>query len=150
MSPSDIVRSDSDIVLRPVGTSTEQQRYDAWQMRLRGTDWQQICKTVGFSSVKVAQVEVRAYIGECMVRIDSDHREEVLHTELARLDELMDAVWDSAMAGDTKAVDSVLKVITTRMKLLGLDTQQEVTVTNNTVLVHGTSEEFIARLQLVE
>jgi hypothetical protein len=150
MSPSDVVRSDSDIVLKPVGSSTEQRRYDAWQMRLRGTDWQQICKTVGYSSVKVAQVEVRAYITESMVRIDAEHREEVLHTELARLDELMDAVWDMAMTGDTKAVDSVLKVINTRMKLLGLDTQQEVTVNNNTVLVHGTSEEFIARLQLVE
>jgi hypothetical protein len=150
MSRSDVVRSDSDIVLKPVGSDTEQRRYDAWQMRLRGTDWQQICKTVGFSSVKVAQVEVRAYIMESMVRIDSEHREEVLHTELSRLDELMDAVWDMAMTGDTKAVDSVLKVINTRMKLLGLDVQQEVTVNNNTVLVHGTSEEFISRLQLVE
>jgi hypothetical protein len=150
MSPSDVVRSDSDIVLKPVGTSTEQQRYDAWQMRLRGTDWQQICKTVGFSSVKVAQVELRAYIGECMVRIDNEHREEVLHTELARLDELMDAVWDAAMMGETKAVDAVLKVINTRMKLLGLDQQQTATVTNNTVLVSGNSEEFIKRLQLVE
>jgi hypothetical protein len=144
------VRSDSDIVLAEVGTATEQKRYDAWQMRLRGTDWEQICKTVGFSSVKVAQVEVRAYITESAVRIDAEHREEALHYELGRLDNLLEAVWDMAMTGDTKAVDSALKVINARMKLLGLDQPQEVTVNNNTVLVHGTSEEFISRLQLVE
>lgn len=150
MSPSDVVRSDGDIVLATVGSSTEQRRYDAWQMRLRGTDWEQICKTVGYSSVKVAQVEVRAYITESMVRVDKEHREEVIHTELGRLDALLEAVWDQAMMGDTKAVDSALKVITTRAKLLGLDQQQEVTVNNNTVLVSGSSEEFIQRLQLVE
>jgi hypothetical protein len=117
MSRSDVVRSDSDIVLAEVGTATEQKRYDAWQMRLRGTDWEQICKTVGFSSVKVAQVEVRAYITESAVRIDAEHREEALHYELGRLDNLLEAVWDMAMTGDTKAVDSALKVINARMKL---------------------------------
>jgi hypothetical protein len=150
MSQSDVVRSDRDIVLARVGTDTEQKRYDAWQMRLRGTDWEQVCKTVGFSSVKVAQVEVRAYITESAVRIDAEHREEALQFELGRLDSLLEAVWDAAMMGDTKAVDSALRVINSRAKLLGLDQPQEVTVNNNTVLVSGTQEEFIKRLQLVE
>lgn len=151
MSRSDVVRSDSDIVLDKVGTKTEQRRYDAWQMRLRGTDWEQICKTVGYSSVKVAQVDLRAYVLSCMVQTDEDHRQEVMTMELAKLDALQNAVWDAAMAGDTKAVDSALKVINTRMKLLGLDTPtQGQQVTNNTVVVAGSSEEFIQRLQLVE
>jgi len=46
--------------------------------------------------------------------------------ELLRLDELLNALWDTAIAGDLKAVDRVLKVMERRAKLLGLDAPFEI------------------------
>lgn len=149
MSPQD-VRGDGQVALL-TGTVSEQKAYDAYQMRQRGTSWEQVCKTVGYSSIKVAQVELRRYLTDLAVRVDADHREEVLAMEVGRLDALMEAVWDQAMSGDAKAVDSALKVISLRSKLLGLEAlSQQGTVTNNTVVVTGSTEEFIHSLKLVD
>jgi transposase-like protein len=41
--------------------------------------------------------------------------------ELLRLDELQDAVWEQALAGDDKALGRVLAIMGRRAKLLGLD-----------------------------
>jgi hypothetical protein len=84
--------------------------------------------------------------------MDNARKEEVLNLELARLDALQDAVWDQAMTGDTKAVDSALKVINMRAKLLGLEilAQNPSTVTNNTVVVSGDTQDFIRSLKLVD
>lgn len=145
------VRSDGQVALL-TGTTTDQKAYDAYQMRQRGSSWEQVCKTVGYSSIKVAQVELRRYLTDIAVRVDVEHREEVLAMEVGRLDSLMEAVWDQAMTGDTKAVDSALKIIGMRAKLLGLEalTQVSGTVTNNTVVVTGSTEEFIHSLKLVD
>jgi glutamate racemase len=72
--------------------------------------------------------------------------------ELERLDSLLNAVWDQAMTGDTKAVDSALKVINARAKLLSLDqlTATQTTQNFNTVVVSGDSKDFISSLKLVE
>lgn len=150
MNPPD-VRSDGQVALL-TGTVSDQKAYDAYQMRQRGSSWEQVCKTVGYSSVKVAQVELRRYLTDMAVRVDIENREEVLAMEMGRLDSLMEAVWDQAMTGDTKAVDSALKIISMRSKLLGLEalTQTAGTVTNNTVVVTGNTEEFIHSLKLVD
>lgn len=150
MNPPD-VRSDGQVALL-TGTVSDQKAYDAYQMRQRGSSWEQVCKTVGYSSVKVAQVELRRYLTDMAVRVDIENREEVLAMEMGRLDSLMEAVWDQAMTGDTKAVDSALKIISMRSKLLGLEalTQTAGNVTNNTVVVTGNTEEFIHSLKLVD
>ena len=43
--------------------------------------------------------------------LTSQERKEILGMELLRLDALQDAVWDSAMMGDPKSVDSAIKII---------------------------------------
>jgi len=149
MSPSDVemLRTDG-LAIR--GTVRDQ-AYQAYQLHLSGKDWEEVAKTIGYSSGKSAQVEVRQYITKAAVQMDNAKREEVLTLELSRLDALQAAVWDAAMEGDTKAVDSVLKVMSHRAKLLGLEllAQNTGTVTNNTVVVTGNSEEFIQSLKLV-
>jgi len=123
----------------------------AYNLKKAGKTWDEIATIVGYANGKVASVEVRRYITEAAAVLGHKEREEVLHIELDRLDALLDAVWDTAMQGDTKAVDSALRVINTRAKLLGLEllTQTQGTVTNNTVVVTGNSEEFIQSLKLV-
>lgn len=45
----------------------------------------------------------------------------IIELELERLDELMMALWDSAISGNLKAVDRVLMIMQRRAKMLGLE-----------------------------
>lgn len=125
--------------------------YEAYQLRQRGTPWETVVTLTGFSSVKVAQVEVRRYLTELHTYTEREHRLEVLATEMGRLDALQEACWDDAMTGDTKAIDTALRIINTRAKLMGLEELSVggANITNNTVVVAGNSEEFIRSLKAV-
>ena len=79
--------------------------------------------------------------------VDNAYKRELLSMELDRLDDLQRAVWQDAINGDLKAVETALKIIQTRAKVLGLDNVQSATVTNNTIVVAGTSEEYINALR---
>jgi hypothetical protein len=145
MSPSDH-RDDGLPVLK--GDKGEQ----AYELKKQGYSWAKVAEVVGFSSPSSAFHEAKRYLTKIGVTKSQAEREEVLELELERLDSLLNAVWDQAMTGDTKAVDSALKVINTRAKLLSLDqlTAVQTTVTNNTVVIPSSREEFIATLKLVE
>lgn len=144
------MREDGQLVI--AGSAEKDKAYTAYQLHLSGKDWETVAKMVGYGSGQSAAVEVRQYITRAAVQMDNARKEEVLNLELARLDALQDAVWDQAMTGDTKAVDSALKVINMRAKLLGLEilAQNPSTVTNNTVVVSGDTQDFIRSLKLVD
>ena len=148
MSRSDVAKREDGLAIRG---SVQDNAYQAYQLHLQGKDWEQVARTLGYANGKTAQVEVRQYITRAAVQMDMAKREEVLGIEMARLDALQDAVWDDAMEGDTKAVDSVLKVMAHRAKLLGLEllAQGTGTVNHNTVVVQGDTQDFIRSLQLV-
>jgi hypothetical protein len=145
MNPSDH-REDGLPVL--MGDKGEQ----AYQLKKSGKSWAEVARIVGYNSPGAAAVEAKRYLTQIGVTRSQAEREEVLELELERLDSLLNAVWDSAMTGDTKAVDSALRVINTRAKLLSLDqlTTTQTTVTHNTVVIPSTREEFISTLKLVE
>jgi hypothetical protein len=134
------------------GTTIDDNAYQAYQLHLGGKDWETVAKSTGYANAKTAQVDVKRYIQRAAVLMDISKKEEVIGTELSRLDALQDAVWPDAMSGDTKAVDSVLKVMNHRAKLLGLEmvAQDTGTVTNNTVVVQGNTQDFIRSLRLVD
>jgi hypothetical protein len=134
------------------GTVIDDSAYEAYQLHIAGKDWETVAKTTGYANAKTAQVDVRRYIQRAAALMDLSKKEEVIGVELSRLDALQDAVWGAAMEGDTKAVDSVLKVMTHRSKLLGLEliAQDSGTVTNNTVVVQGNTQDFIRSLRLVD
>jgi hypothetical protein len=148
MSPSEPAEAREDgLVLYGGGDKA----YQAYRLSLEGQDWDQIARTLGYKTGRVAQVEVRQYITRAATQQDIARKEEVLDIEMRRLDALQAAVWPAAMEGDTKAVDSVLRVMGHRAKLLGLELiAQGGNVTNNTVVVAGNTEEFIRSLKLVD
>ena len=58
----------------------------------------------------------------------SEHRDtitetliEVAEIELARLDDLLGAVWEKAKAGSLESIDRALKIMDRRARMLGLD-----------------------------
>jgi hypothetical protein len=92
--------------------------------------WDQIAKEIGYASPSGAS---DAYY-RASYRVVQEDVEQIRQLENDRLDFLFNAVWDSALEGDHKAVDSCLRIMTRRAKLLGLDNRQvtKVTFTNET------------------
>lgn len=144
MSQSDIANDLPAIV--------EDKGYRAYTLKKSGASWEEISSIVGFPSAKAAYVDAYRYMTKAATILTKEQREEVLAIELDRLDSLLQAVWADAMTGDTKAVDSALKVINVRAKLLSLDqlTMTAGSITNNTVVVTGNSQDFIRSLKLVD
>jgi orotate phosphoribosyltransferase-like protein len=82
-----------------------------------------------------AGMSVREIGRELGVSHNTAHR----YIELQRLDQLTQSLWEkAALGGDTRAVDSLLKIMERRSKYLGLDVQQ----TSKTVSISVTPDEL--------
>jgi len=119
---------------RPRGRAPKPQVLDKERrvvsLRREGLTWDQIAKEIGYASPSGAS---DAYY-RASYRVVQEDVEQIRQLENDRLDFLFNAVWDSALEGDHKAVDSCLRIMTRRAKLLGLDNRQvtKVTFTNET------------------
>lgn len=122
---------------------------EAHRLRVEGLSWDEVADAVGYAGHQVAQTEVRAYLQRAAMELSVEQKLESLRLEIDRLDTLQAAVWPKAMMGDTKAVDSVVRIINTRAKMLGLELlhEQKGTTTNNTVIITGTAEERAAAIK---
>lgn len=119
----------------------------ALELRQRGKSWFQIAETL-----KTSEVAVRNMASESIAfaadLVSTATRQELLAIEMGRLDHMQDSLWDDATAGDTRAVDSILRIITLRSKLLGLDEQVQ-TGPVRAVVVQGVTEEYVAALAAI-
>lgn len=106
-------------------TQVAQRRTQAIQLRLAGAEWQQIADTLGYSDKAAANKDVTRAL-EMAAREQRASAEVLRETELQRLDRLQRGLWATAIAGDVRAVEAVLRVMDRRMKLLGLDIPPDV------------------------
>lgn len=120
----------------------------ALAMRKMGRSWWDISETLGISENQASQL-VSVAINEAAALVNEGMKRSLLAMEVERLDDLQAAIWSDAIGGDLKAVETTLKIIQARAKVLGLDNIQTTSVTNNTIVVAGTSEEYIAALRQV-
>ena len=86
-------------------------------LRRQGYTWDEIAAQVGYRHASGA---AQAYERAC-ARIIADDVLAIRHLENDRLDHMLSAIWEGAVSGDIKAVEAVLKIMTRRAKLLGLD-----------------------------
>jgi hypothetical protein len=86
------------------------------ELRQEGYVWREIAVMVDMSIAGVAKAYKRALTRHPHATID-EHRE----LELDRLDTLQRTFWKSAVEGNPRSADFVLRVIDKRAKLLGLD-----------------------------
>lgn len=139
-------RSDGQLVVRR--EPGEDLAYTAYRLQQAGHDWQTIADSVGYQNAKTAEVCVRQYLQKAALEVSADQRREALELELARTGRLINAYWDIALAGEVKAAEFVLKVITLRARLQGLDENAEKTnATTKTIVIAGTPQEYSAALQ---
>lgn len=124
--------------------------FEAHKLRMAGYPWKVVAEQVGYANDQTAIVEVRAYLQRAALEMDDQRRAEALAMELDRLDTLQAAVWPAALGGDVKAVDSALRVMSLRAKLLGFDGNQErATTVHKTLVVAGTSEQYVQALKAI-
>lgn len=94
-----------------------QEEHDVLQLRKAGKTYRAIAEEMNLSGPgqanKIFQRAISRYTGQV--------GPELIKLEEMRLDELQEAIWDMAMAGDLKAVETVLRVMERRAKLRGLD-----------------------------
>lgn len=97
------------------------------ELRLSGVTFEMIAKKVGFASAGACY---NAY-KRALIRTLQEPADAVREAEVARLDRLMQSVWVSALRGDVRSVDAVLRIMDRRARYLGLDaptkSQMEVT-----------------------
>lgn len=118
----------------------------AQQMRVAGASWAEIADALGYSSEQSASTAVRS----ARRTRTKDEMEDIVDLELQRLDMLQLIMWRTAQQGDVRAVQSILQMMTLRMKLLGLEKKpNEVSgTTNNTaVFIGGDSADYTEALR---
>lgn len=96
-------------------------------MRRQGHRWETIAKALGYKTAGAACQDHRRALDATM----ADLKQEVSAwraQELDRIDELQEAIWESAKAGDEKLLNVVVKLLDRRARMLGLDAPREATV----------------------
>lgn len=105
-------------------TSDRTRAAEALRLRLSGMTWEAIQAQMGYRSVRGPAMAVERLLG----RIEHEGAAQLRAVESRRLDELLAGVWPKAIAGDTDAVRTVLRISERRSKLLGLDAPVQVAV----------------------
>jgi AcrR family transcriptional regulator len=94
----------------------DRRRAKCLELRIQGMSLRDIAKRVGMHHSSVAEA-----IEAELAQLTREPAERLREVELERMDVLMKAAWDTAKDGDLNAIDTVLKVMARRAKLLGLD-----------------------------
>jgi len=95
----------------------------ALDLRKAGLTYQAIGDRLGISR-QAAHKLVKAAVDA--VKADSaESASDLIAIESQRLDHMQVALWSSAMKGDPKSIDRILRIMERRARLLGLDAQVE-------------------------
>ena len=103
---------------------TAARRTKAIALRLAGVDFETIADRLDYASRQAAAVDVRRALEEYRAE-ESAAVEAWRELEGQRLDRLQAAAWSAAVKGDLKAIETVLKVMAQRSKLLGLEAEKQ-------------------------
>jgi len=94
----------------------DQRRKEMLDLRVKGYSLRAIADKLGMHHSSVGEA-----IAAELDAIKREPAEELMKVELERMDAMLVALWPKIQKGDTYSVDSALKVMARRAKLLGLD-----------------------------
>jgi hypothetical protein len=97
------------------------------KLRRGGLTWDSIAERMGYAYPAAAHAAYK----RAAARVVHEDVEAIRAIETDRLDVIQSAVWGKALSGEINAVQTVLKIMERRSKLLGLDSpiKQQVEVT---------------------
>ena len=117
----------------------------AWKLRIAGKSQYEIADILGVS---------QGYVSTMLKKVREERKEELvgdveahISNQAARLDAMLEALWEKVQAGDPKAIATSLAIEDRRAKLLGLDVMQRkgIDITTN-----GESVSFKVEIPIVE
>ena len=94
---------------------------------MSGASYKEISKRVGVSSPTAYQ-----YVKKALADLRDKNTETAIQLralEVMRMDKMMEALWNRAVEGDEKAIDTILKIQARKARLLGLDAPEKVDTT---------------------
>jgi hypothetical protein len=94
---------------------------EALKLRLAGVGYEEIAQQVGYRSPDGAWKAVRSGLKRTL----KEPADQVRRLEVDRLDRLLGAIWEKAIAGDGEAIDRA-RIMKRRAELLGLDAPKNV------------------------
>jgi len=118
----------------------------AYRLKSEGYSLWDIAEECGVTEA-VASHLISEQLKEAANLVSEGAKSTMLTLEIDRLDRMQRSIWRQAISGDLAAVDRVVKIIQTRARLLGLEDGVVANVVNNTVVVAGTSPEYIEALR---
>jgi hypothetical protein len=132
----------------------------AYEMRRAGKSWWEIAEALDIPESRVKKLFDVA-ISKAADLVSQEEKRKLLIMEVERLDALQNAQWDMATSWteietedgvrsvppSVKAGEFVLKVAAQRARLLGLDEAAVANVAASTVIVGGTSTEYLDALR---
>jgi hypothetical protein len=95
---------------------------------LAGLSYRAMAEALGVSLGTVA-ADVKIIMGRWQ-REQISQMAEVIAVETVRLDRALNAIWDKVLAGDRGAINTMLKIMERRTRLLGLDAPHAVDLTS--------------------
>lgn len=101
----------------PSQIQIDERHIAAVNLRKSGATYQEIANELGFAGTSGAEYAVRSALEKTM----SQPADELRDLELARLNEMQMGLWSAAISGDTDSVNTVLRLMERRARLLGLD-----------------------------
>lgn len=114
---------------------------DALALRRKGHTYQGIA-----DELSIARATAHRYVTEAIGDIPREEAAQLRQLEAFRLDQLQQAIWPSALAGDLAAVREAVRIIESRRKLFGLDAPAQVELGPPDVDIQGTAERILAEL----
>lgn len=101
----------------PKSVNARERQRQAVELRKQGSSFDEIARALGYNNRGAAYKAVQAVLS----RLDREAGPEVLNLELARLDTMQRVLAPKVLKGSERAVDSTLRIMERRAKLLGLD-----------------------------
>lgn len=114
-------------------------------MRVKGHTYAEAAEALNMSESEISNA-YHASMTRTAMEMARHERGELLLLELLRLDELQKAVWTQAAEGDRGSVETILKVMDSRSKLLRFAEGADQSHTR-TVVASGDSDSYIKALE---
>lgn len=119
----------------------------AWGMKQAGLSLSEIAEELGLEDVSsVPRLLAEQYKADAAF-LTSEDRLGLLALEWERLESLIKANWASAMMGDPKSADVVLKTIAMQVKLAQLDAPDSSTDQAKVLVIGGAEADYVKALQ---
>lgn len=135
---------DSEFQEIVVQLTEEERAYQAYGLRIAGNNWATIAEKVGYDSAAMASRKVKTLISKAHGAVSDERKAEIIEMELARLDALQAAYWDSAIGLDHKSADMVLKFMIHRARLAQLFEESQATSSRTIIIA---SEDYVEQLK---